>query len=342
MDKYDSPAEIHANFLSDSDEEVPINPPHSSFWNSLFINTIPSATSLSSFIWKAKEKEVLDPNIDIEANRFHSQYGYDQYGFQGLGSTAGNIVAVEGAGGGSYRGSRLMQSITGNTTGPTSHLGSDEADNSHSDDSVHVGPFAAVPGSIAGEGKNEEERKETNELLPLSHLLSPSHAHIDSIEVEPSQRGNNSNISASDEEERSGTSDSTIAITARIRNQRGAIGTSNFQDLQVVEYESQDEVDGEGGRNNDDDDECVGDGDDESEGQCNAIPEEGLDTEEYHYSFGNATPTTAVAVVYHGNPHHVGTGGIGHLQRGGFQSNDDEEMEHILQPNHDEVRTAQV
>ena len=112
------------------------------------------------------------------------------------------------------------------------------------------------------------------------------------------------NIS-NDNEERSAASLSAIAVASQ-RNYVGTTGSSNFDDLQIDEYNSQDGI-----------------------SRGDEMEEEGSD--EFYY-YRDAALTTAVAVVV--------SGVLDSSQSRGFRSNDESGDELSGLPYHDEVRSA--
>ena len=250
-------------------------------------------TNLYMHLFRIRQKDVtavVPGNIDIETNDdIESFNSHSQNDFGGFGH-----VASLGVGG---NGRLPLDSIN---TGRALSM----------ENGLQAAPITAVLASTSVEDEvDEAESKEAGDGC-LHQLLQPSinptPTHLRNI-MEDGISSNRclDDFILNDNEEWLTNSDSAIAM-ANQRNYVDTTGSSNFNDLRVDEYNSQDGM-----------------------SRGDEMEEEGSD--EFYY-YEDAALTTAVAVVV--------SGVLDSSQSRGFRSNDESGDELSGRPYHDEVRSA--
>ena len=245
-------------------------------------------TNLYMHLFRIRQKDitaVVPGNVDVETNDdIESFNSHSQNDFGGLGHVGGD-------------GRLPFDSIN---TGRALSM----------ENGLPAAPITVVLASTSVEDEfDEAESKEAgggylHQLVPLS--INPTSTHLRNI-MEDGISSNRclDDVILNDNEEGSTNFDSAIAMVNQ-RNYVDTTGSSNFDDLRIDEYNSQDGM-----------------------SQGDEMEEEGSD--EFYY-YEDAALTTAVAVVV--------SGVLDSSQSRGFRSNDESGDELSGRPYHDEVRSA--
>ena len=241
-------------------------------------------TNLCMHLFRMRHNDVtavVPGNIDVEANdnqsfNYHNQnpsINLGHFASQGVGGDGRPPLNLVSIGGNFYMENSLQAAALQGSTSTA-----DEGDEA--------------------EGKDGDGDGYLNQLVPLPLPLPPTPTYLREIMEDEVIDDNISN----DDEERSAASLSAIAVASQ-RNYVETTGSSNFDDLRIDEYNSQDEMTG---------------GDE-------------MEDDEFYY-YEDAALTTAVAVVV--------SGVVDSSRSRGFRTNDESGDKESARPHHDEVRSA--